>query len=95
MNVQLLKVMILFVCLLFYYNLLLEEPPKMRETMKRIIKIKNKTFATDAAPAAIPPNPNNAATIATIKKITVQRNIFLNFSLIINFSCICIEKFMP
>ena len=62
-----------------YYNLLLEEPPKMRETMKRIIKIKNKTLAIDAAPAAIPPNPNRAATMAMIKKITVQRNIIISF----------------
>ena len=43
------------------------------------MKMKNKTFAIDAAPAAIPPNPNNAAIIATIKKITVQRNIIINF----------------
>ena len=37
-------------------------------------------FAIDAAPAAIPPNPNIAATIATIKNITVQRNIIYSFS---------------
>ena len=46
---------------------------KMRRVKK--IKIKNRVWAIDAAPAAIPPNPNIAATIATIKKITVQRNI--------------------
>jgi len=43
--------------------------------------MKNKTFAIEAAPAAIPPKPNTAAIIATIKKITVQRNIVINFSL--------------
>lgn len=34
----------------------------------------------DAAPAAIPPNPNIAAMIATIKKVTVQRNMIVNFN---------------
>jgi hypothetical protein len=33
------------------------------------------TFAIDAAPAATPPNPNMAATIAMIRNITVQRSI--------------------
>ena len=70
-----------FVC----YNLLLKEPPNIRETMNRIIKMKNKTFAIDAAPAAIPPNPKTAAIIATTKKITVQRNIIIDFSLINRF----------
>jgi hypothetical protein len=37
----------------------------------------------DAAPAAIPVNPNTAATIATIKKISAQRNIVLSFKLIL------------
>lgn len=37
--------------------------------------MKNKTFAMEAAPSAIPPNPNMAAMIAIIKKITDQRNI--------------------
>jgi hypothetical protein len=42
-------------------------------------KMKNKILAIDAAPAATPPNPKTAATIAMIKKITVQRNITLVF----------------
>lgn len=42
-------------------------------------KIKNKILAIPAAPAAIPPKPNIAAMIATIKKITVQRNIVKGF----------------
>ena len=37
--------------------------------------MKNKTFAIDAAPSAIPPNPKMAAMIAMTKKITDQRNI--------------------
>jgi hypothetical protein len=51
--------------------------PKAMVIMKRTKKIKNKTFAMEAAPAATPPNPNIAATIAIIKKITAQRNILL------------------
>ena len=41
--------------------------------------MKNKIFAIDAAPEAIPPKPKIAAMMATTKKITVQRNISLNF----------------
>jgi hypothetical protein len=41
--------------------------------------MKNRIFAIPAAPAAIPPKPNMAAIIATIKKITVHRNISLGF----------------
>ena len=40
-------------------------------------KIKNNTLAISAAPSAIPPNPNIAAIIAIMKKITDQRNILL------------------
>ena len=47
----------------------------MSETRNRTRKMKNKIFAMDAAPAAIPPNPKIAAIIATTRKITVQRNI--------------------
>ncbi len=41
--------------------------------MKKII------FAIPAAEAAIPPNPNIAATMATMRKIIVQRNINFHF----------------
>jgi len=44
------------------------------------MKIKNRIFAIAAAPSAIPVNPNIAATIATTKKITDQRNILKNFN---------------
>jgi hypothetical protein len=43
------------------------------------MKIKNRILAMDAAPEAIPPKPNTAAIIATTRKITVQRNIVLDF----------------
>lgn len=41
--------------------------------------MKNKIFAIEAAPDAMPPKPNTAAIMATTKNITVQRNISLNF----------------
>jgi hypothetical protein len=39
--------------------------------MVRIKKTKNSIFAISVAPAAMPPNPNTAATIAIIKNVTV------------------------
>ena len=42
--------------------------------------IKNNTLAILAAPAAIPPNPNTAAIIAKMTKVTVQRNILFVFN---------------
>jgi hypothetical protein len=61
------------------------------------MKIKNRIFAIEAAPAAIPPKPNIAAIIATTKNMTVQRNIINDFSYIKdeNSCTIKIEKFMP
>lgn len=41
--------------------------------------MKNKILAILAAPAAIPPNPKIAATIANITNMTVQRNIIYVF----------------
>ena len=49
--------------------------PKIRLRIKSTMKIKNKILAILAAPDAIPPNPKIAAMIATIRKMTVQRNI--------------------
>ena len=43
--------------------------PKIIVKRNSTRKIKNKTFAIEAAPAAIPPNPNMAAIIAMTKKI--------------------------
>jgi len=51
----------------------------MRLSTNSTKKIKNKTLAIPAAPAAIPPKPNIAAIIAITKKINVQRNIVLSF----------------
>ena len=41
--------------------------------------MKNKILAIEAAPEAIPPKPKIAAIMATIRKITVQRNIVVDF----------------
>jgi hypothetical protein len=54
--------------------------PNTSESTKSTKKIKNNTFAIEAAPAAIPPNPKIAATIAIIKNVTVQRNIRIEFN---------------
>ncbi len=65
--------------------------PMNKVIIKSTRKIKNKTRAMEAEAAAIPPNPNRAATSAITKNITVQRNI-------INSPCYLIikkEKFMP
>jgi hypothetical protein len=64
---------------LYCYTLVLDDPLKIRESKNRTIKMKNNTLAIPAAPAATPPNPNIAAIIATIKKITVQRNMVKSF----------------
>jgi len=53
--------------------------PPMKESRNSTIKIKNRIFAMEAAPAAMPKNPKIPATIAIIKKIIVQRNISLKF----------------
>jgi len=47
--------------------------------MKSTRKIKNRIFAIEAAPDAIPPKPKIAAIMAITRKITVQRNIALGF----------------
>ncbi len=60
------------------YKLLLERPIT-RETTNKIKNKMKRILAMPAAPAAIPPNPKMAAIMATIKKITVQRNITLRF----------------
>jgi len=43
------------------------------------MKIKNRTLAMDAAPAAMPKNPKTPAMMAMMRKMTVQRNITYNF----------------
>ena len=44
-------------------------PPKIRDNKNRIKKITNKILAIPAALAAMPVNPNTAATRAIIKKM--------------------------
>lgn len=51
--------------------------PAISDITNNIKKIKNKTFAIEAAPAAMPPNPNIAAIKATIKNITTHLNIMI------------------
>lgn len=53
--------------------------PKSNERTNNTIKMKNRIFAIEAAPAAIPPNPKTAAMMATIRNVTVQRNIMVEF----------------
>lgn len=45
------------------------------ETINRITKMKKRTLAMPAAPAANPPKPKTAATIAITKKTAAQYNI--------------------
>jgi hypothetical protein len=49
---------------------------KIKEIVNSTRNMKNKIFAMPADAAAIPANPKNAATIATIKKNTAQPNMF-------------------
>jgi hypothetical protein len=71
--------------MLFGYRRLKRLAPKSNESTKSTRKTKKRIFAIEAAPAAIPPNPNSAATSAMIRNVIVQRNIRVNFSLVILF----------
>jgi len=53
--------------------------PNIKDNKKCKIKMKNKIFAIEAAPDAIPPKPNIAAMMATTKNITVHLNISFRF----------------
>ena len=57
------------------HRFLSKDDPAIIAIKNNTIKTKNKILAMDAAPAAIPVKPNTAATIATIKNISAQRNI--------------------
>lgn len=74
--------------LVLYLNPL--TPPKIKLTTNKIRKMQKMILAISAEPAAIPPNPNIAATKATTKKITTHLNITLNFRL--NFIIQCVLK---
>lgn len=77
------------VYILLYFRLS-NVPPAIRVTRNNTMKIKNNIFAIPAAPAAIPVKPNSAATIATTKKINVQRNIVFKFKWLDNNYTLCI-----
>ena len=57
--------------------------PIISDMINKTIKMKNKTFAIEAAPAATPPKPNIAAIIANTMKIIVHFNIIKIFKLIL------------
>ena len=50
--------------------------------------MKNRTFAIEAAPEAMPPNPNKAATKAITRKTAAQYNITHPFKFYIQLLCI-------
>jgi len=50
--------------------------PMIKKIRQITRKRKKRNFAIPAAAAAMPVNPNSAATRAITKKITAQRNIF-------------------
>jgi hypothetical protein len=54
--------------------------PEIKERRNNTIKIKNKILAMPAAPAAMPKKPKAPAMIAMMRKMSVQRNIWLLFS---------------
>src|SRR6266436_9944909 len=59
----------------YYRTLLPADMANIKKIRHSNKKRPNRNFAIAAAPAAMPVNPNSAATIAIIKKITAQRNI--------------------
>lgn len=56
-------------------SLLAAKSPKIRKVTQIAKNIKKRTFAISAAPAAMPPKPNRAATIEMTKKMAAQRSI--------------------
>jgi len=67
-----------------FYNLLeknyLLTHPLIKETKKRMIKIRNKILAKSVATPAMPENPKTPAIIAMIKNVIAQLSIgFLRF----------------
>lgn len=65
---------------LLYYFLFTSDVPAIKATTNSTKKTKNKIFAIEAAPAAMPVNPKRAATNAITRKMSDQRNIVLVFS---------------
>ena len=54
--------------------------PNSNVKTNKTIKIKNKTLAMEAAPAAIPVKPKIAAMIAITTKISAHLSIIVNFN---------------
>jgi hypothetical protein len=54
---------------------------KKSDSTNNTTKMKNNTFASVAAPDAMPPNPKKAAIIAITKRPIDQRNINCNFKI--------------
>lgn len=67
---------------------------KNNDSRNNTINTKNNTLAIEAAPAAIPPKPKMAATIAIIKKLADQRNIELKFNGFKKLFDTCIHKIL-
>src|ERR1700722_19975059 len=53
--------------------------PKIRETIRRMIAIQNRTWATSDAVPATPPKPSTPATMAMTRKIRAQYSILPKF----------------
>ena len=68
-----------FVCGVSYYFFLKIVMPSIKNSTTNIAKTKNRILAIDAAPAAIPVKPNNAAIMAMMKKIAAHLSIVINF----------------
>ena len=61
--------------------------PPIIARRKSTIKMKNRTLAIAAAPAAIPVKPNMPATIAITKKIAAHLSIIVSF-----YTCISVKN---
>ena len=61
------------------YFFLNKSVPPISVNIINVKKMKNMTFAIEAAPVAIPVKPNSAATIAITKKIAVHLSIMIYF----------------
>jgi len=62
-------------CRILNYGILLPLHPKRKKITHITRNKKNKNLAIPADAAAMPPNPNTAATRAIIRKVTAQPNI--------------------
>jgi hypothetical protein len=61
------------------YYFLNKLAPKIRVSRNNTTKRKKRNLAIEAAPAAMPVNPNTAAISATMKNVNAQRNMSFDF----------------